>query len=264
MSAPPDPLAALERAAFAEEYVSALRHDLRNKLASIRNSAFYLSRRTKKLALWAEDPNVPRLFAIIDESTEGADELLRGSSGLRAFVGRTARQVAARGPIELAIASARVPPGLGLKLLLADAVVACDPEELALALRCLVENAAEATGPQGVVRVEAGPAPAGFVVAVIDAGPGIDPARYGDVFLPMATTKPGHLGLGLNVARRIARRYGGDVAVVPAESGATVALTLPAPATRGPEGAGLAGAGPTSARPEGASGGPLAGPERVP
>jgi signal transduction histidine kinase len=48
---------------------------------------------------------------------------------------------------------------------------------------------------------------------VIDTGPGVPPDRIDGIFLPYVTTKTGGTGLGLPVARRIAREHGGDVKV---------------------------------------------------
>ncbi|MBM4052387.1 MAG: HAMP domain-containing histidine kinase [Planctomycetes bacterium] len=48
---------------------------------------------------------------------------------------------------------------------------------------------------------------------VIDTGPGIPADRIDDIFLPYVTTKAGGTGLGLPVARRIAREHGGDIRV---------------------------------------------------
>jgi signal transduction histidine kinase len=228
VSVQPDPLAALERAAFAEEYAAALRHDLRNRLASIRNAAFYLSRRTQKTALWGEDPNVERLFKIIDEAAQRADESLQGRFGLDRLGARRVRRVGLREPLDLAIACARVLPTVSFALELAAGEFDGDPQELALALRCLVENAAEALGPEGgVVRIEGKPVEGGFAIAVIDQGPGVDPAEAEKIFLPLRSTKTGHVGLGLNIARRITRGYGGELSMAPTASGATFILLLP-------------------------------------
>jgi len=46
---------------------------------------------------------------------------------------------------------------------------------------------------------------------VIDTGPGIPSDRIDGIFLPYVTTKTGGTGLGLPVARRIAREHGGDI-----------------------------------------------------
>jgi signal transduction histidine kinase len=48
---------------------------------------------------------------------------------------------------------------------------------------------------------------------VIDTGPGIPADRLDGIFLPYVTTKTGGTGLGLPVARRIAREHGGDIRV---------------------------------------------------
>jgi signal transduction histidine kinase len=228
VSAPPvrDPLAALESVAFSEEYVSTLRHDLRNKLASIRNAAFYLARRAQKTELWGDDPNVPRLFKIIDESAQGADDLLQGNFGPRSSGFRRPRRIVSAEPAQLAVSNARVDPGLKVELQIAGAELHCDPAEVALALRCLIENAAEAMAQQGVVRVVGASFEGSYVFTVSDEGPGIDLTRRDDIFMPLTSTKPGHVGLGLNIARRIARRYGGDVYVVPTATGASLSLAV--------------------------------------
>jgi signal transduction histidine kinase len=66
-------------------------------------------------------------------------------------------------------------------------------------------------------------------VVVTDTGPGIDESVAGRLFTPFVTTKPAGTGLGLTVARRIAREHGGtlDAADRPG-GGACFTLTLPA------------------------------------
>ncbi|MEO8905037.1 MAG: ATP-binding protein [Polyangiaceae bacterium] len=64
-----------------------------------------------------------------------------------------------------------------------------------------------------------------YRITVSDDGPGIlDAARCLERF---ATTKPGHLGLGLCIARRIASRLGGDLLIEKPASGAEVSLWFP-------------------------------------
>ena len=58
----------------AEESLSVIRHDLRNKLGSIRNAAFYVRRKLDKIApeVAIKDPRVPEFLAMI------ATEIPRG------------------------------------------------------------------------------------------------------------------------------------------------------------------------------------------
>jgi signal transduction histidine kinase len=65
------------------------------------------------------------------------------------------------------------------------------------------------------------------VVAVSDDGPGIPADRAEAVFSP-GVSHTGGAGLGLPLARRLARAAEGDVVAVPAAHGARVELRLPA------------------------------------
>ena len=76
-----DPLGGLERASVAEEVASVLRHDLRNNLASIRNAAFYLRRRTKDTELWRSDPRMAQFFGLIDDTVLVSTGLLDAAGG---------------------------------------------------------------------------------------------------------------------------------------------------------------------------------------
>ena len=64
---------------------------------------------------------------------------------------------------------------------------------------------------------------------VEDDGPGIPPAQQSRIFKPFYTTKPKGLGVGLPLAKRVIRRFGGDIEVLSsAGHGTRVVLTLKA------------------------------------
>lgn len=56
-------------------------------------------------------------------------------------------------------------------------------------------------------------------LSVEDNGPGIAEAERSRVFEPFQTTKPGHLGIGLTVARWLAERQGGSLVLEQSERG---------------------------------------------
>jgi signal transduction histidine kinase len=108
--------------------------------------------------------------------------------------------------------------------------VSADRDQMLALLTNLLFNAIEATTPGSAVGVRVAAGAGGILtVAVTDAGPGIDPAVAARLFTPFATTKPTGTGLGLTVARRIARDHGGTLtAANGSHGGATFTLTLPA------------------------------------
>jgi PleD family two-component response regulator len=56
---------------------SSVRHDLRNRFASIRNAAFYLRTRVEKRTdLFSTDPRVPAFFNLIDEELARAEAIV--------------------------------------------------------------------------------------------------------------------------------------------------------------------------------------------
>lgn len=96
--------------------------------------------------------------------------------------------------------------------------LAVDPDDLRRILGNLLENAAAVSPAAGTVRVMWEPSPdhPGAVrVRVIDDGPGVAPAdreRVFDRFLRLSSARSGPgSGLGLPIARGLARRAGGDL-----------------------------------------------------
>lgn len=92
----------------------------------------------------------------------------------------------------------------------------------------LVQNAIEAVDgrPDGRVTMTAEPLGGAIELTVADNGPGLDPAIATSLFTPFSSAKPEGLGLGLAIARDIAREFGGDITHRPAPAGAVFAVRL--------------------------------------
>lgn len=136
------------------------------------------------------------------------------------------RVAAAEKGLELTL---EVEPGLPAHALI-------DRLRLRQAVTNLVSNAVKYT-EAGAVRVRLGPAGAGHLrVSVQDTGPGIPPAARERIFEPFARLedRPGSkilgVGLGLPLARELARRMGGDLTLdAGGAGGARFVLTVAAP-----------------------------------
>ncbi len=97
----------------------------------------------------------------------------------------------------------------------------------ALAIRALSPVLANAARHAHEVTVTAATGPGQVVVRVSDDGPGVSRADAERIFLP-GHSRSGGSGLGLPLARRIARTVGGDVSFVPTDQGAVFEIRLPA------------------------------------
>ena len=94
----------------------------------------------------------------------------------------------------------------------------------------LLQNAAQAAGPQGSVRVATRLEGHTAVVRVSDTGAGISPEHMEKIFDPFFTTKPvgEGTGLGLSISYGIVKRHGGTISVESSPGvGATFAVAIP-------------------------------------
>ncbi|WP_434044532.1 MULTISPECIES: sensor histidine kinase [Sorangium] len=236
-----DPLGAAEQAATAEEIVATLRHDLRNCFGTIRNAAYFIQRKVAREQVCRDDPRVAQFIHVIDEEVIAASALVDDVVvGSRARPSRRTVSASALECVRAAAACARIAEaGIRVDVDAADGVVELDPDELSLAVRCLVENAAEAMEGGGVVTLRGSVVGARYRIEVGDTGAGVPEAEIEAIARPFYTTKPGHLGLGLNIAGRVARRYLGTLTLGSgAPRGTRACIELP-----------LAGAGSAPAAP---------------
>jgi signal transduction histidine kinase len=92
----------------------------------------------------------------------------------------------------------------------------------------LLENAAQAVKPGGVVLGVTTAASDRVAIEVHDSGPGIHPQTRGALFEPTISFKRGGMGLGLSIARKSALLAGGDILLVQGElGGAAFRVLLP-------------------------------------
>ncbi|MFD1911108.1 ATP-binding protein [Halodurantibacterium flavum] len=107
----------------------------------------------------------------------------------------------------------------------------CRPEGLRRMIRNLIENAVRYAGGADVRLVNDN---AGVRILVEDEGPGIPIDSFEEVFSPFfrlegsRSRETGGIGLGLSIARAIARQHGGDIILSPREPGLQAAVVLPA------------------------------------
>ena len=88
-----------------------------------------------------------------------------------------------------------------------------DRDHVKQVLLNLMLNAVQAMTPGGTLTLQAEGGRDAVTITVADTGPGIPPETLPRIFDPYFTTKPGGLGLGLTIARRIVEAHGGALTV---------------------------------------------------
>ncbi|HET6370438.1 MAG TPA: ATP-binding protein, partial [Nitrospiria bacterium] len=109
--------------------------------------------------------------------------------------------------------------------------VQVDRDQIKRVLVNLFENAAEAMGHKGRIRIATSHDPAHRIcrIEVSDEGIGIPPEDIDKLFLPYFSKKKSGTGLGLAIVNRIISDHNGQIRVKPNHpSGTTFAVELPA------------------------------------
>jgi two-component system OmpR family sensor kinase len=110
------------------------------------------------------------------------------------------------------------------------AAVEGDPDAISRIIRNLLENAVAAAGPAGHVRLRVATDAREARLTVEDDGPGVPATERERIFDRFVRLTPGGSagsGLGLSIARRIARQHQGDLTCDAVEPGARFTLRLP-------------------------------------
>ena len=109
-------------------------------------------------------------------------------------------------------------------------LLSADPDQLTAAIWALLQNAVEASnGDHVAVDLAIATTDQGVVITVSDDGSGLTPEHAEAIFRPFFTTKTEGSGIGLTLARQIARAHGGELRLKPQGpgAGATFELLLP-------------------------------------
>ena len=187
-------------------------HEIRNPLAVIGNSAYFV--KTKLDILKVSDPKVTKHLSHIEVELKHANDVLEGML----LYARMKDPALSATPLMSigadALSELALPKGLKLENKVDSKApkAMVDPELAMRSLRHVLRNAFEAAGEGGLVRLEwsAGKANA-LTVTVTDTGPGFAREMEGRLFIPFQTTRPRGIGLGLAYVNKTAERMGGKV-----------------------------------------------------
>lgn len=205
---------------------SVIGHDLRNPMAVINNSAYFVR---AKLGQTSLDPKVEKHLKIIEAEIARADRLL---GDMLTFSRPYEVQSETRdfdATVSESVKAYQAPEGCKVELKLGAKGVKTklDAKTFADAIKRLLDNAFAAQGDKGSAKVVTSADSKGVTVSVSDTGAGIDKKIEPVMFEAFMTTKPKGLGLGLSLARKFLQAQGGEVSYESGPKGTTFKLTLP-------------------------------------
>lgn len=212
------------RRAAAEEIVVVVAHELRNYLGPLRGRIGLLHQRAQREGREADRRDADLASRAVGRVARVLDDLLD--------VGRIDAGILAldREPVDVSSLAHVVAEELGgtghdIRVRSPEELVAdADPRRIRHVLENLVSNAVKHSPPGGSILVEVsrvrGERSELLVVAVEDQGPGIPEAVLPLIFERFGrAAESSGLGLGLYLAREIARAHGGELAVGPGAGG---------------------------------------------
>lgn len=214
-----------ETMAVVGELTTAVAHNIRNPLSSIRAAA-------EMMQAFPQGNNTEQVTDIIRETDRISlriTELLR----LSGKGGQCIERVQLAQLLTDCIRdhrSAFESKGQSLRLIGTDEEiwVKADKSLLQQVFISLLSNASEAMPSHGACEIHLKKMAEKLIVEISDEGTGISPDALGQLFRPFFTTKPKGLGLGLPLAKRIVERFGGELSLHSVDGrGTTVTIQLP-------------------------------------
>jgi len=224
-----------QRLATLGQFSGSISHELRNSLATIDSSVYYLKTMLRDTNGKVQE-HLKRMKSSVDNATTTIQNLLNLT---RMREPRLAR-LDFRAITSEAIAATKVPAGVRVTRDFPEQEVRvnADPEQLSMAFKNIVDNAVEAMEGKGTLTATVrSAADSQAEVSFADTGPGIPPEDLDRIFEPLFSTKAKGIGFGLSIAKMVIDRHGGTMEAKSGPGkGAILTIRLPLDINRGKEG----------------------------
>ncbi|MDD4004061.1 MAG: ATP-binding protein [Elusimicrobiaceae bacterium] len=202
-----------ERLAAIGQMSSVVSHEIRNPLAVINNSAYFI--KAKLNARGEVDAKISKHLSIIESEIQQANGIINEILGFARTRELILKPVRINDYLEDIMAAYPVPETVKVVTYYAqeNPEVSIDAEEMKQAIRNLLGNALEVMPEGGELTVESALSGGYARVSVSDTGSGIAPDVIEKIFTPFFTTKARGTGLGLAVVKKAIDRHKGRVEI---------------------------------------------------
>jgi two-component system, OmpR family, sensor histidine kinase KdpD len=211
-------------------FLSAMTHNLRTPLASIKAAASTLGSRGSQLSPAAHDTLVETIHDEAERLERLVTKVLHQS---RVQAGAVTPDLEPIDIAELTRSAVRslhpMAPDQEIRLESDDVIADVDPELLEVVLVSLLENALRFAPPGTAVEVHCSDTEPGCRIAVVDHGPGVDLVDRNRIFDPFVRGQSEGAGLGLAISRSFVEAHQGTLTVESTPGGgATFVVHIPA------------------------------------
>ena len=214
-----------EKLAVLGQLTGTVSHELRNPLAVMRSSIYYLKGRLPE-----EDDKISKHLERIERQIVICDniigELLEYT---RAWIPRVS-ETSINSLISFTLSELSIPENINLEKQFDRSIpiIEADPGKIQQVIINVVQNAIQSMEKGGTLKIETINSGDSIIINVIDQGAGISEENLNRIFEPLFTTKARGVGLGLSIVKKIVEAHKGNISVKSkSQEGTLLRIELP-------------------------------------
>lgn len=221
-----------ERLATIGQLSGNIAHELRNPLATIDSSAYFIRKKLQNA-----DPKLEEHLSRIQNSVVSATSVIESLLDMTRMKAPQLNPLNVIDVLEDSFKSAKLKPKVEVARQFSETQIPIrgDAQQLKMVFVNLIQNAMDAISGAGKLTVAAKQIPSGGAeITFVDTGSGIAPQHLENIFNPLFSTKATGIGFGLSIAKMIIERHRGRIeASSEPGAGTTFTIRLPAGAEGG-------------------------------
>ncbi len=198
-----------ERLAAIGELAGMIGHDLRNPLAGIKNSAYYL----KKKGVEIPENQAKEMIETIDKCVEHSNKIINDLLDYSREIRLDRKDIPVGVLLSEALAMVQVPEKVKIVNNLTNAEVNVDEDRIKRVFINLIKNAVDAMPNGGTLTIDSKQVADYLEISFADTGMGISDEVLPKLFSPLFTTKAQGMGFGLAICKRIVEAHEGTITV---------------------------------------------------
>jgi len=200
-----------ERLAVLGQLASGVGHELRNPLGVIKNACYFLNMKIKTI----EDEAVKENIKTMNREIHTANQIITDLLDFVRIKAPVRQEVDINQLVKETLSRSLAPEDITVITDLAEhiAPVSIDPVQVGQVFLNLTQNAVQAMGEGGALKISTRVRKGAKEVVFVDEGCGIPESNLGKIFEPLFTTRAKGIGLGLAVSKSLAEENGGTILV---------------------------------------------------